>query len=184
MFVPYSTERNAVKGSTHKGTVSINISCWSFSLVSLWLKLLITCYDYCKRQQVILAEMSLHTDEWSGKYALSRDLNLQSRNLFVASISYTFTWWSVMVSEITLRACNCAKMATETMLVSVNVSLPLLSELNTWSNEQREWSVVVSAIYICHYNTKMNVCSISQDSLVTVGHENEQKLNEHTWVHK
>lgn len=85
-----------------------------------------------------MAEMSLHTDEWSGKYALSRELNLQSRNLFVASISYTFTYWSVMASEITLRACNCAKMAKETILASINVSLLLISELNTRSNKQSD----------------------------------------------
>lgn len=74
VFVSYSIHWGKICRWEHKGTVSINISCWSFSLLSLWIKQLISCNGYCRQQQVILAEILLHTHERSGKHILSNVL--------------------------------------------------------------------------------------------------------------
>lgn len=88
VFVSSSTHWGKGSRWKHKGTVSINISCWSFSLLSLWIKLLISCYSYCRQQQVISAEILLCTDEWLEKYTLSSDLLLHSRNFSPQCIHY------------------------------------------------------------------------------------------------
>lgn len=95
VFVSYSIHSGKSCGWEHKGIISINISSRSFSPPSLWIKLLISCYDYCRRQQVILTEILLHTGEWSGKYTLSNDWKHQSRNLSIAFISCTVIFPSV-----------------------------------------------------------------------------------------
>lgn len=109
-----SSEAKAEDESTKTLSVS-TLSCWSLNPLSLWIKLLIICYSCCRQQQVILAEILLHTDEQSKKHPLSNKFKslilppCPTTTPSIVSLTHTFIvpQWVILALDITLTACNC-----------------------------------------------------------------------------